>query len=44
MNYFVYILYSQSRDRFYTGYTHDILQGWKNTIPVRLPQPATKIW
>ena len=24
MNYFVYILYSQSRDRFYTGYTHDI--------------------
>jgi putative endonuclease len=25
MNYYVYILYSRSLDRHYTGYTHDII-------------------
>jgi putative endonuclease len=26
MNYFVYILYSKSKDRFYIGHTHDLNQ------------------
>jgi putative endonuclease len=24
MNFYVYILYSQSKDKYYTGFTHDI--------------------
>ncbi len=24
MNYYVYILYSETRDQYYTGFTHDI--------------------